>query len=317
MNWFLLFSGTLAAAVMGGGYWGFQKACGRVKDVEWTNEEALRNSAWKDFAESIPVAAQWLERNNAQPVEITSFDGLTLRGKWVPVENSKATIILFHGYHSHYLHDFGAIFSLYHAMGLNLLMVRQRAVGESEGKYITFGVRERKDVLSWVKFHNETHGMDNVYLGGMSMGASTVLFAAGEDLPDNVRGIVADCGFTSPYDIMGEVIGKSYHLPAKPILPLINFYTRRLAGFDLKECSTPEALAKASVPVLMIHGTGDDFVPSHMSQTGYDACISEKRLILAEGAGHGLSFLYDQENILNALVDFYNKNLSPQYQQEE
>lgn len=314
MTLFLIILLVIFLMIMAGGYWGFRYACRRGPEPDWESREKLADSPWAEFSESIPFAAQWLRKHNAQDVFTQSYDGLRLAGKWVPAENPKATIILFHGYRSHYLNDFAAIFSLYHSMGLNLLLVRQRAHGESGGEYITFGVRERKDVVSWVEFHNREHGMDNVFLGGMSMGASTVLFAAGEDLPENVRGITADCGFTSPYDIMGEVIRKNFHLPPKPVLPLVNFYTRHLAGFDLKECCTRETLARAKVPVLMIHGTGDDFVPCQMSQDGYDACASEKKLILAEGAGHGRSFLFEKDQILAALADFLNNHISPKYE---
>ena len=172
---------ALPAAALAGGYWGFQYACRRIPDPDWDSEEKLKKTPYAEFAQSLPRALQWLRDHDAEDVSVTSFDGLTLRGKWVPAENPKATIILFHGYHTHYLHDFAGIFSMYRSIGLNLLLVRQRAHGESGGKYITFGVHERRDVLSWVEFHNRTHGMDNVFLGGMSMGASTLLFAAGED----------------------------------------------------------------------------------------------------------------------------------------
>lgn len=298
---------------LAGGYWGFRYACARVPDPDWENEQELAGSPFAEFAASIPVGAQWLRRHHAEDVFTESFDGLRLAGKWVPAAEPKATIILFHGYHSSYLNDFAAIFSMYHSMGLNLLLVRQRAHGESEGKYITFGVRESKDVRSWVEFHNRTHGMDNVFLGGMSMGASTVLFAAGEALPENVRGISADCGFTSPREIMAEVIRNRFRLPPAPVLPLIGFWTRVLGGFRLSECDTRRALAKTEIPVILIHGTGDKFVPCAMSQSGYDVCKSEKELILVDGAGHGKSYLMEPDRLTSSLVDFFNRNISPEF----
>lgn len=307
---------ALPAAALASGYWGFRYACRRVPDPDWNSEETLKQSAFAEFSESIPRAARWLREHHAQDVETVSFDGLRLRGKWVPAPEPKATIILFHGYRTHYLNDFAGIFSMYHSIGLNLLLVRQRAHGESEGNYITFGVRERKDVLSWVEFHNRTHGMDNVFLGGMSMGASTLLFAAGEDLPPNVRGISADCGFSSPKEIMATVIKKRFHLPPALVLPLMEVWTRTLGGFRLTECDTRKTLAKAKVPVLFIHGKADNFVPSHMTQAGYDACASEKELHLVEGAGHGRSYLFAMDELTAALVDFFNRNLSPEYTQE-
>lgn len=304
---------ALPAAALAGGYLGFQYACGRQEEPDWEDPASLEKSSYAEFTESIPVAWRWLSDHGAQDVSVTSFDGLTLRGKWVPAPRPKATIILFHGYHTHYVHDFAGIFSMYHSVGLNLLLVRQRGHGESEGSYITFGVRERKDVAAWVDFHNRTHGMDNVFLGGLSMGASTVLFAAGEDLPPNVRGITADCGFSSPAEILGHVIRKDYHLPSRLVVPLMELWARVLGGFSLYECSTRDILASSRIPVLFIHGKADTFVPCAMSQQGYDACQSEKELHLVEGAGHGRSYLFEPERLTKALVDFFNRNLSDEY----
>ena len=298
-------------------YAGFLYTCKRNPDPDWNSQEALDKTIYKNFPVSIPDCAQWLRDHNAQDVQVTSFDGLTLRGKWVPAEKPIATIILVHGYRSNYLVDFGGIFHVYHNLGLNLLLIRQRAHGESEGKYITFGVRERLDVLKWIEFHNREHGMDNLYLGGMSMGASTVLFAAGEELPENLRGITADCGFTSPYDIIGKVMRQQFRLPPKPILPLINIFTRKLAGFDLRECTTTETLKRSKVPILFIHGTGDDYVPYQMSQAGFDACVSPKQIVLSEGAGHGMSYLKEKKNLTRILTAFFTDNLSTQFQLEE
>ena len=304
---------AIPAAALAGGYWGFQYACRRAPEPDWEDEAGLRAGPYAEFAESLPAACQWLREHNAVDVQTTSFDGLTLRGKWVPAREPKATILLFHGYHTHYIHDFAGIFSLYHAMGLNLLLVRQRAHGESEGNYITFGVRERMDALSWVEFHNREHGMDNVFLGGMSMGASTVLFAAGEELPPNVRGITADCGFSSPAEIMAHIIRKDFHLPPKLVLPLMEVWARALGGFSLWGCSSREALARSKTPILFIHGKADTFVPCHMSQAGYDACASEKELLLVEQAGHGKSYLCEPDRLTKALVDFFNRHISDEY----
>ena len=308
---------ALPAAALAGGYWGFQHACKRPPEPDWTSEAALKQTPYAEFAESIPRALQWLQDHNAQEVRTKSFDGLLLRGKWVPAENPKATIILFHGYHTHYIHDFAGIFSLYHSIGLNLLLVRQRSHGESGGKYITFGVRERKDVRSWVDFHNRTHGMDNVFLGGMSMGASTLLFTAGEDLPPNVRGITADCGFSSPAEILGHIIRQDYHLPPKLVLPLMEVWARVLGGFSFYECDSRKTLARSKIPVVFIHGTADTFVPCAMSQAGYDACAAQREIHLIEGADHGRGYLFEPERLTKALVDFFNRNISDQYRLEE
>lgn len=304
---------VVPAAALAGGFWGFRHACARMDDPDWDSREALQKTIYAEFAESIPAARQWLRDHSAREVSVTSFDGLTLRGQWIPAEKPFATIILFHGYHSHHLQDFAAIYSYYHSLGLNLLLIRQRAHGESEGSYITFGVRERRDALTWIDFHNRTHGMDNVYLGGMSMGASTILFAAGEELPPNVRGITADCGFSSPAEILSHIIKRDFHLPPKLVLPLMEVWARILGGFSFYECSTRDSLSRCKIPVLFIHGRADTFVPCCMSQIGYDACTGDRELILVDGAEHGRSYLHEPERLRGALASFFKRNLSEEY----
>ena len=306
---------ALSAAALTGGYLGFRHACARVRDPDWDSEEALKSTAFAEFAESIPAANRWLREKGAEDVTVTSFDGLTLRGKWLPAEKPMATIILFHGYHSHHLQDFAGIYDYYHSIGLNLLLVRQRSHGESGGTYITFGVKERLDALRWIEFHNRTHGMDNVYLGGMSMGASTVLFAAGEELPPNVRGITADCGFSSPAEILAHIIRRDFHLPPKLVLPLMEVWARLLGGFSFYECNSRDSLSRSKTPILFIHGKADDFVPSYMSEVGYAACASAKEILLVDEAGHGRSYLYEPERLRKALTYFFKRNLSEEYTQ--
>ncbi len=308
---------AIPAAALAGGYLGFHHACHRMTDPDWDSEAALKQTIYSEFAESLPRARQWLRDHHAESVSIRSFDGLTLRGQWVPAEKPMATIILFHGYRSHHLQDFAAIYGLYHSIGLNLLLVRQRAHGESEGRCITFGVKERKDVLAWIDFHNRTHGVDNVFLGGMSMGASTVLFAAGEDLPPNVRGITADCGFSSPAEILSHIIRRDFHLPPVLVLPLMDLWARALGGFSFYECHTRDTLARCKTPILFIHGKADTLVPCPMTEGGFDACASEKELHLIEGAGHGRSYLYEPERLEKALLDFFRRNLSDEFTLEE
>ncbi len=313
LKWGLGLGLGAAAAGLGAGYWAFQYAFLRQEEPDWADEASVQKTMFAEFAQATPAAVNWVNRHPVQEVQIKSFDGLTLRGKWIPAENAKATILLFHGYHSSWHIDFAAILSMYHSMGLNLLLVRQRTHGESEGKYISFGVHERRDVLSWIDFHNRTHGMDNVFLGGLSMGASTVLYAAGEELPPNVRAIVADCGFTCPRDILAHVFRQRFGFPGEPLLPFVDFWARVLGGFGIAQCDSRKILQKAKVPIFFIHGTGDTFVPHGMTRQSYDACATEKKLYLVEGAEHGRSYLADPEGLTKALVAFLNQYLSDDY----
>ena len=191
-------------------------------------------------------------------------------------------------------------------MGYSLLLVDQRAHGQSQGKYLTFGVRERMDVISWATYMGQKLGPDApLILGGLSMGATTVLMASCFDFPANVRAIIADCGFTSPYEIAKSVLRRDYpRLPVGLLLPICGLFTRLYAGFGLHDASTLDAVRESRYPILFIHGTGDTFVPCEMTKEAYAACTSEKELVLVDGAEHGKSYLVEKGRVEEALCRF-------------
>ena len=142
------------------------------------------------------------------------------------------------------------------------------------------------------------------------MGASTVLFLADEELPANVKGIIADCGFTSPWEIISSVFRNVTHLPAGPSLWVAELFARIFGGFSLRQKNTKDVLKNSKLPVLMVHGTADGFVPCDMTQKGYDACTGEKELFLVEGADHGLSFLSQPEQYKAKVLAFLDRNIT-------
>ena len=187
------------------------------------------------------------------------------------------------------------------------MVVYQRAHRESGGKTITFGVKERFDCLDWIAYVNERFGENTpILLMGLSMGAATVLMAAGLDLPSNVKGIMADCGFSSPKEILQEVIRKMKY-PLRITYFFVRMSARIFGHFDPEEASAVEALKNAKVPVLIIHGDDDRFVPSRMSRDNYDACASAKEILIVPGAGHGLSYCVDAKAYEKAVQDFIDR----------
>ena len=293
----------LLLMLVSGGYI-FCVACGRGKEINWLDEHAVSATAYGEYYSQIVAADRWLKNRGCQDVFVDSKDGLRLHGLWVNGENAKGTVILFHGYRSTYLVDSSMALEFYYTAGYNLLIPDQRAHGKSEGKYITFGVKESDDLLRWIGFHNRNFGMFPVILSGLSMGASTVMFAANEDLPANVKGIIADCGFTSPKDILSEVYKKVTHLPPMLSMWAVNIFTKTIAGFSITEKDTRLTLADSKVPVLMIHGRDDGFVPCKMSEIGYEACKGKKKLLIVDGADHGVSFIQDRQGYTDAVVSF-------------
>ena len=293
--------------LVSGGYI-FVMACLGKKDADWLNEDWVRKTPYYVYNEYIQASHRWLKDNNAESVYITSDDGLQLHGFWIPVEDPKGTVLMAHGYRSTMLIDFHLGFELFHRLGYNILVPEQRTHGESKGRFITFGVKESRDMKQWLEYHDSTKGKWPVFLYGISMGASTMLYLADRNLPGNVCGIIADCGFTSPAEIISSVFRRLIRLPGRISLLVADFYARIFAGFGLWEKDSRKTLRRSRYPILLIHGDADGFVPCEMTKQAYEACTSKKKLLVVPGAEHGFSFLMDGYGYTSTIIEFLKEN---------
>ena len=214
-----------------------------------------------------------------------------------------------HGYRSTMLLDFHLGFELFHRLGMNILVPEQRTHGESQGKFITFGVKESRDMMKWLEYHDRKLGKWPVVLYGISMGASTMLYLADRRLHGKVCGIIADCGYTSPGAIISSVYKRVIHLPPQVSLWVTGMLTRLFAGFGLWEKDARKTLKRSRYPVLLIHGEEDGFVPCEMSRQAYATCAEPKKLLLVANADHGLSFLADGYSYTAAVIDFLKETV--------
>lgn len=268
-----------------------------------------KGEQYEPYAESILRGVDRVLPERYELVSIQSQDGLRLYGKYYHTADDAPLTIFFHGYRCGSIRDGNGAFLLSKERGYNVLMVDQRAHGQSEGMVMTFGIKERLDCLSWIAYANERFGSQKpIVLMGISMGAATVLMASGEELPENVRCVVADCPFSAPKEIIQTVI-KSMKLPVGLLYPLAKLSAKVYGGFELEETSAKEAVKKCKIPVLFIHGDDDRFVPCHMGQACYEACESEKQLLLVKGAGHGLSHCVDAQTYAETVHGFLDRVL--------
>lgn len=299
-----------AAGVAAFGWALFRKAVIR-REGSHDPEEALRRRARRCGIDPSPMlrSAQWLRSQSVRTVTMESFDALALTADCLAAEGTpRGRVLLFHGYRSGPLQDFPMAARELHRMGYDLILVDQRCHGRSQGKYIGFGTLEQRDCRDWIDWANRRYGAElPLFLYGVSMGATTVLMAAGEELPGNVKGVVADCGFTSAGDILRHELKTLMHLPAFPMLWVVNGINRLLAGWSFFERSTLDAMETIRLPVLFVHGGRDHFVPTDMTRRNFEACRSEKRLFLVEGADHGMSFAVDPEGYVRELTRFLKK----------
>ena len=231
---------------------------------------------------------------------IVSRDGLRLYGEYYRCEHPERVVLCAHGYRGTAEGDFCDKIHFLREACCDLLLIHQRACGNSEGDAITFGARESQDILEWLK----TLETDlPVYLYGISLGASSVLLCA--DRAERIAGIIADCGFSSMHAILAYLGKRWMRLPAFPFLNILDGFCRVRAHFAMREAEVTEALRNTEVPVLFFHGTEDAFVPADNSVRNYEACASAKKLILTEKAGHNGSHLADPETYEREILHFF------------
>ena len=305
----LIILSILVSAYFVTSYFLFDTFTKRVKKCDFEDMDCVYLKRLGTYDDAVENGKKWLCEQNFEEVSIQSDDGLTLCGHFLYTPSSKGTIIFFHGYKSNPINDFLCSLPFYRSLGYNILLVDQRAHGNSGGKYITFGVCERYDCKKWCEYVYTRFGDGKeIVLGGISMGASTVLMASGLELPPTVTKIVADCGFTSPYEIMSHVSKARFHFPPFVFVPTINLFCKAFAKYSLKEYSSYDALEQNRVPVLFIHGKADWFVPPEMSQNNYNVCVSKKKIVFFDGASHGMSFFADTEKYKKTVSDFLAGN---------
>ena len=264
----------------------------------------------------LPKGRQYLERKDdifalvaeaaALPYEdvyVESFDGLRLHGKLYDTVENVPVHILFHGYRSSALLDFGGGLRDVVQRGHNAILADQRAHSASEGRYLSFGINERRDCLAWIEYAKHRFGSDcRIIIEGVSMGAATVLMAAGNTLPENVIGVLADSAYSSPEKIIRHVMRKQ-HYP-QLLFPFIRLGGRMFAGFDISSESPLEAMKSCKIPVFFIHGDDDRFVPYAMGRENYEACGAKKFFFTGQNAGHGLSYIVDTERYVRIVRSF-------------
>lgn len=267
----------------------------------------MNGATLRDAVEALSEGAKRLEGISHTVVSIKGHDNEELVGHYYTVENPKRIVIAVHGWRSSWSRDFGIISSFFESLDCNVLYVEQRGQNASGGQYMTFGLHERYDCRGWVRWVNKTvnQGHLPIYLAGVSMGASTVLMASGQRLPDNVKGIISDCAFTSPHDIWSHVIKEKMRLTYRIRSVMVNDMLKKKANV-YTEYSTIDAMKSNRVPVLFIHGTDDKLVPVEMTYKNYLACTAKRELLIVPGADHAVSCFTDPDRYRTALRDFFS-----------
>lgn len=249
-----------------------------------------------------------MEKTSYEEVSVLSVDGLRLYGKLYYMKKDAPLILFFHGYHGTYGWDGYGFFRICKRNGFNILLVDERAHGKSGGNVITFGIKERYDCRSWAEYVVKRFGeRTDIFLAGVSMGAASVMMSAELGLPQNVRAIIADCGYSEPPAIIKETV-RTMKLPVKPIYQLIKLGARVFGKLDLEEAAPLQAVKKLKIPILFIHGAHDSVVPLSMGERLYEVCTVKKERVVIEGADHANSAMTDYETYEKAILQFIKEH---------
>ena len=308
----LILLGVLAAAVVGGGIYLVHFSLNRtvvirniVPESQTTQEnQRLVHQSYEREEESV---REWMNAQPPERVEVLSRDGLHLRGEYfASPENRHLWLIAIHGYRADHQH-MRPISLRYARAGYHVLLPDLRGCGASEGKWIGMGWLDRRDMLRWIDWILERDPEAQIVLHGVSMGGATAMMTSGEELPPQVRAVVEDCGYTSVWDIFADEMKGIFHLPSFPILNAASVFSSMMAGYSFTEASCLEQVRKARVPILFIHGQKDNFVHTAMVYRLYEACRSEKQLLVVEGAGHGESQFLEPDLYFSTVFDFLGR----------
>ena len=317
-KWTIAGAGVTAASIAAGVAAAVSRSISKfVVDAALNREEPRQMKGGKsphnavipeELTKELQRLSQKLKESDCETVTISARDGERLVGHWHYREGDKRILIAMHGWRSSWTHDFGAIADFWQDNGCSVLYAEQRGQGESGGEHMGFGMIERYDCLDWINWVNEkTEGKMPIYLAGISMGASTVLMTGGFDLPENVCGIMADCGFTSAHAIWKYVVEGNTRFSYDSRSKAVDDLCKKKINVGTQEYTTLDAMKECKVPVLLVHGTEDSFVPVEMTYENYKACNAPKRLFIVPGATHAMSYMVDRDGYEKTVREFWEE----------
>jgi fermentation-respiration switch protein FrsA (DUF1100 family) len=246
-----------------------------------------------------------------EDVTVASFDGTRLYGWWMQAGLERPSIVVIHGVKKNRTDVLRAALALRDS-GFNVLIFDGRAHGHSEGRYVTYGFYERRDVEAILEWLIREKGIDRSLIGlaGESMGAAISLQVAAHN--PWIRAVWADSPFASLQRVTEEFVRRVTHLPGMMLAPVL-WTTLQVANyrgkFDVKTVDPLALAARIKCPVAIVHGTADQLISTEHSQNIYDSLGGKKQLWFVEGARHARCARYSKREYKERLTRFFAENL--------
>lgn len=299
--------GVLGSGMLAASYYFYEMAIATNPKPFLSNNRDLSD----EMVRLMQPGQTWIKEQPLELIEVKAHDGLTLRGHYLPpLVPSDRVVILVHGYGGVGT-DLAGFAYLYHQAGFHVMMPDNRGHGKSEGNYIGFGWHDREDCLRWTEYLIARLGQESaIFLHGVSMGGATVLMTSGEVLPPQVKGIISDCAYTSVNAVLAYQMKRMYRLPHFPFLAMTSLLTKLKAGYFFSEASALKQVKRATVPILFLHGGADTFVPTSMVYELYQACPTEKELVVIPNAAHAMAYFEDPDTYDTVVERFVRRILT-------
>lgn len=279
-----------------------------IKIPKFITDLIAGNNMPDEFGKANITAEKKLLALPIKEIALNTPDGERLVARvLVPQKSNGKLILACHGARSWGIGEFALISHYFYKNGYTLIMPDHRGCGSSGGKYMGYGTHESRDSYIWVNYAKQHFPDLDIFLLGVSMGAATVLMMSKTADDSAIKGIIADCSYTSAWEEFSYQLKTSFHLPNFPVLHICSLYSRIIAGYSFKDASPLEAVKNAKKPILFIHGGADDFVPVYMEKILYDACCTEKSMITVDNAVHARSYYTNPEIYEKTIEEFMNK----------
>lgn len=263
-------------------------------------KDDVSNTQYAPFAEQLKNDILRAKEISCEMVKIKARDGVQLVGRYYN-RNADRTILFIHGYQSNAFNNFSAAMMDFLDKGYNVLLVDQRAHGDSGGRFTTLGCKEREDLLLWIEYADKIAGVENIIIYGISMGATTVGYASESIKTSKVKGLIMEAGFKSFYDELVNSLGCVFM--KKAALNYVYLVAKSVLKVDIRK-SVEDSLKNNTIPVLFLHGDTDEEVSIDFTQRSYCACASDKEKITVKGAGHTLCYITGGEELHNKINTF-------------